>query len=455
MGDIINKQEKKAGVLYIVTDVKKTGVYLKSAIESAKSVRQHSPLLGIHIYGCSETLKQIGSLKESTFDSTGLIENPHYRSKVDYMVQSPFELTLYLDSDTRVCDDITEMFGLLGRFDIALAHAHRRNSSRTSEMWTIEIPQSFPQFNSGVFLYRKTPSVCVLLKSWGDSFHESGFKKDQVTLRELIWKSDLRIATLPPEYNMRFKKYIRLLDETEAKLKILHMAEFHGSRYKKAISKKIKKIKKKLKSIIIKNFYIRRHSPNKVFGIGFHKTGTTSLANALEILGYKTIHGDIRKAPYYGTEGRDLVENYINKNNYNLPTFNKYDAFTDNPYFSIWKELIKMFPNGKYILTVRDENEWLESCVRYFAGRRIRPMRVWMFKEHADPSADEQSKKAWLEKYRNHNKEVINHFKSINKELLIMDISKGEGWDLLCPFLSRPIPPVQFPHKKQSDSTKN
>ena len=28
-----------------------------------------------------------------------------------------------------------------------------------------------------------------------------------------------------------------------------------------------------------------------VFGIGFHKTGTTSLATALGMLGYRTVHG--------------------------------------------------------------------------------------------------------------------------------------------------------------------
>lgn len=37
---------------------------------------------------------------------------------------------------------------------------------------------------------------------------------------------------------------------------------------------------------------------NKVFCIGFHKTGTTSISVALKFLGYKTIHGDPKNADH-------------------------------------------------------------------------------------------------------------------------------------------------------------
>jgi hypothetical protein len=31
--------------------------------------------------------------------------------------------------------------------------------------------------------------------------------------------------------------------------------------------------------------------------------------------------------------------------------------------------------------------------------------------------------------------------------LLIMDIAAGDGWDKLCPFVERDIPPMPFPHQ--------
>ncbi len=46
-------------------------------------------------------------------DSSTKIHNPHIRSKVDYISETPFQRTLYLDADTRVCEDLTHMFELL------------------------------------------------------------------------------------------------------------------------------------------------------------------------------------------------------------------------------------------------------------------------------------------------------------------------------------------------------
>lgn len=219
-------QKKNYGVLYIVT-TQENLIYINAAVSSAQSVKQYSPALGVHIFTDANGLKHLQSLSHSPVDSTGLIENPHYRSKVDYMAESPFDRTLYLDSDTRVVADITELFELLERFDCAIGHAHNRNFHKTSQIWTVGIPPAFPQYNSGVFLYKNSEKMNDLLKRWSKSFHESGFKKDQVTLRELLWLSDLRLATLPPEYNIRHAKYIRIWTKKEATPKILHMEKFH------------------------------------------------------------------------------------------------------------------------------------------------------------------------------------------------------------------------------------
>lgn len=182
----------------------------------------------------------------------------------------------------------------------------------------------------------------------------------------------------------------------------------------------------------------------KIFGIGFHKTGTTSLHRALQILGYRAIHGDSRLAPPFGDEGRSLIQR-IERGDPRLPTIARYDAFTDNPYFTIWKALDEAYPNSKFILTVRDEDAWIASCVRYYQGRRIRPMRSWMFGAHADPAESPESRAFWLDAYRNHNREVIEHFSNRHGDLLVLDITAGDGWDRLCPFLNQPIPRKPFP----------
>ena len=80
----------------------------------------------------------------------------------------------------------------------------------------------------------------------------------------------------------------------------------------------------------------------KVFGIGFHKTGTSSLGTALEVLGYR-----VCSAKMY------LVKQ-LEKNNVEpaLELAEQYDAFQDFPWPLIFKEPDEQYPNSKFILTI-------------------------------------------------------------------------------------------------------
>jgi len=186
-----------------------------------------------------------------------------------------------------------------------------------------------------------------------------------------------------------------------------------------------------------------------ICGIGFPKTGTSSLASALRRLGYKTIHGDGRGSWPGADEGISLTR-AIDAGNFLLPTFELFEAFVDNPYFSIWRQLDVMFPEAKFILTVRDEESWINSCVLYYQARQIRPMRAWLFGEYADPSANQASRQAWLQAYRRHNVAVREHFGDAGGRLLVMDITKGDGWEKLCPFLGVSLPKQSFPRANMS-----
>ena len=76
-------------------------------------------------------------------------------------------------------------------------------------------------------MYRNTQEVIQFLEDWSHYFKEAGFEQDQMTLRELLWLSDLRMATLPPEYNVRYIKYHYLWSKSEATTKIFHLQRFH------------------------------------------------------------------------------------------------------------------------------------------------------------------------------------------------------------------------------------
>lgn len=214
------------GVLYIASGE----LYIRSAMRSALSVRKHCPDLPVHLFADWENYDFPFGHSAFPFTSVEMIKQPHRRSKVDYLPLTPFERTLYLDTDTSLCGDITDMFRILERFDVAAAHGYRRNFSPRLAAWRVELPRAFPQLNAGVFLYRRTPAVVHFLEEWRDRYHENypAIGQDQATLRELLWLSDLRLAVLPPEYNVRYIRYHWLWSRSEARSKIFHFKRYHS-----------------------------------------------------------------------------------------------------------------------------------------------------------------------------------------------------------------------------------
>ncbi len=188
----------------------------------------------------------------------------------------------------------------------------------------------------------------------------------------------------------------------------------------------------------------------KIFCIGFYKTGTTTLFEALKVLGFRTINGD-KPGSYPGADDGETLLRQIEAGDYRLPTFDLFDAFTDNPYFRLWREIYAQFPDARYILTVRDEQPWLRSCVKFYRNRRVRPMRVWMFGKHADPSQSNESRQAWLDAYRAHNAAVRAHFATRPAQFLELDIIRAPRWDELCAFLHLPVPNRPLPHANPTE----
>ena len=169
------------GVVYIVTGAAHT----EAARQSALSVRAHEP--GARRSRSSATSRR----RAPEFDRVEPIADPHVRSKVDYLPRTPFAETLYLDSDTRVLGPLDDLFDVLERFDLAIAQRARVRPNRKSVRWRHDVPAAFPEHNGGVILYRSSPAALGFLEAWRDAYAEAGFKVDQITLRELLWSTDL------------------------------------------------------------------------------------------------------------------------------------------------------------------------------------------------------------------------------------------------------------------------
>lgn len=183
----------------------------------------------------------------------------------------------------------------------------------------------------------------------------------------------------------------------------------------------------------------RRRTRTKVFCIGFHKTGTTSLERALEYLGYRVIGRKRLKGLHHHAELLaaccDLVP--------------RYNAFQDNPWPLFYRELDHRFPGSKFILTVRPPEDWLRSQVKHF-GDKISRMRHWIYGKGC-PKGNED---VYLERYNRHNAEVVEYFADRPKDLLVLDLTAGDGWTKICPFLGFPVPCVPFPRSNTAADRK-
>ncbi len=175
----------------------------------------------------------------------------------------------------------------------------------------------------------------------------------------------------------------------------------------------------------------QRISP-KVFGIGFQKTGTTTLLAVFRALGY-----------YCKDSGKELVPALMRGDL--QPAFDvvdQHDAFEDNPWPLIYRELDERYPGSKFILTIRDEASWIKSVVNHL-GYLPDAMQKLVYGV-GFPAGYED---VFLERYRRHNTEVQAYFADRPDDLLVVNFSAGQGWDEICAFLGHDVPEIAFPHE--------
>lgn len=163
----------------------------------------------------------------------------------------------------------------------------------------------------------------------------------------------------------------------------------------------------------------------KVFGVGLSKTGTHSLAAALERMGYAVMH--------FPLPGEVLAD------------AERYDALVDTPVILHMAELDRRYPDALFVLTVREIESWIVSCRRHWertepseAGRQARRL------VYGTAGFDE---KTFRRVYRRHHARVQALFGDRPGKLLVMNIVAGDGYEKLCPALGLPIIDEPFPHK--------
>jgi hypothetical protein len=179
----------------------------------------------------------------------------------------------------------------------------------------------------------------------------------------------------------------------------------------------------------------------RVFGIGLNKTGTSSLHAAVSHLGFVSVH--------HG--GRDLaaaIRDALSSGRAPLAEVDPdLDAFFDiEEVRTGFVELDRAYPGSKFVLSVRDADDWVASRLRHAErNRELRDLGL-PHGEFLELDVD-----AWVAERAAHHESVFAHFAGRPDDLLVIDVCDGQGWERLAPFLGwGRLPEREFPWENRA-----
>lgn len=210
------------GFVYVATGAK----YVREAAESAASLRRHHSDARVCLV--ADTRPD----GVPFWDDLVLLEQPafNFRDKIE-MRRAPYERCIYLDTDTTVWGDLSELFAILTRYDVCgVQYAEGQDYVMPGG-----IPHAFPEMNGGMIGFRKNEATEEFFNLWAKYYEEfralnrNGHYHysnmgDQKSLRAALWHSGVRHFSVGGEFNfIPFKT-----DFAALPVAVLHTRARHG-----------------------------------------------------------------------------------------------------------------------------------------------------------------------------------------------------------------------------------
>lgn len=207
--------EKTFGYIYIATGDK----YIKEAIQSARSLKRCSPKANVCLISDSDLNEDCFSQVIVVSNSTQVDWKVGLLSKVQGFPLSPFDKTVFVDTDTYFCEPVDELEGLLDHFDCMFCHDYY---DKAEILFKEKVVSGFFPVNTGVVAFSKNDRVTSFLKLWADKYvaNIERYWSDQPAFMEALLESDIKSWILHSGYNFRFLNHVSLPDKEN--LKILH-----------------------------------------------------------------------------------------------------------------------------------------------------------------------------------------------------------------------------------------
>lgn len=171
------------------------------------------------------------------------------------------------------------------------------------------------------------------------------------------------------------------------------------------------------------------HAPFKIVGVGMGKSGTSSLHEALNLLGFPSFHN-----------ARIAKEKIAQARRKGAPVLSEFAAeiraFTDFPFAfrDVYSAIRQQYPGTRFIWTVRDKQSWVDSRLR-----QNQRYREYEYDRVHLPEKDELESQ-----WEQHMQRVPRDFAGY-PFFLEYDLCGGAGWPPLCEFLGVSEPIERFP----------
>ena len=178
--------------------------FFAEALTSARSSLRfnHIPHLVCTDQDAPEPETESENLSIRTYRPTG----DAFAEKIRNMAASPFERSIFLDTDTYVANHLRQLFALLDKFDMAAALAPGYRGGNDPE-----VPPAFFELNTGVIAWRAGERTASFFAEWLDIYEDLktepvNWLAEQPAFRRCAWRHDLAMYVLGPEYNYRLNK---------------------------------------------------------------------------------------------------------------------------------------------------------------------------------------------------------------------------------------------------------
>ena len=192
-------------------------LYTVLARRAARTLRKSMPDAQIDLF-----TDQV--LDDPVFTQIHRLRTSSSRPKMEAMRRSRFGKTVYLDADIVVLADVSELFALLDRVEFAACQGVARNNDFMGDGI---IPRAFPMLNSGVLVFRNCRRTRTFLMEWERRVVSNQRRRDQGSLRNAVYDSNISYTVLPPEYNLIYMPMLDIWTEKMGAPRILHVTKLH------------------------------------------------------------------------------------------------------------------------------------------------------------------------------------------------------------------------------------